>query len=732
MIQTTFGGFLQTTGGVGAAPYVFHFYNSTCALATSPISLAASGLMLHYANVSGLDPGANAVKDQLGGPSSNSTTGNATTSTAFPAASSTFTAPTVSSQTWNATARYVSLGSNCAAGSNTNVATCATTVTDPGTITDFNFTFNAAPPNGTTFTITMMHNGAVGTGSTPALSPALQPGTRALPNRKQTVAAGDTIELRVQRTGGTGTLKTTVVATTNASETSTVKYVSLSTQCISATSSTCNVTTVPSPGGTLTSANLTLGAVVPTGDTYTVTLYKNGASTGLTCAITQGRSSCQTAIGGTLSFASAGTDKVELEIERTGGSTLLTTTVTSATITELLGGLTVTAPGVSTTKAGDLVIRIYGTGATSFSTTTTPPPAQSIGPSTATGADDAMQPVINSTPASLATTVTSGAQANWAGQTISLALSAPASLSVPAPSAVAVGDFLLATVTAQGIGSTNTICAPTGWTQIGTTSTSPASGGTSSVSEATFRKLYTASETPPYAFTFGASCTGGTAVTPVNAEATGMIVRYTGVTTASPIDGTPPAASIGTNGTAASPITAPGYTTTLNGDQIVRLYGTGSTSFVSGAGARVERVGPGDEQRHQRHGADDRRPDRLRLIDPEQHVRQLERPNRCARAERVADDHPSGNACLRRPDRRLGHRPSDDRFRQRLHLRARLDLDPHPAVEDEHQRRADLRNRRGSDHARELLERPRNVGCRVVRLHVPDNDLQYDRHRPSR
>jgi Putative Flp pilus-assembly TadE/G-like len=236
-----------------------------------------------------------------------------------------------------------------------------------------------------------------------------------------------------------------------------------------------------------------------------------------------------------------------------------------------------TTPSYSTTAAGDEVVVLYGTGSPSITQTE----ASSPGYVTSSGIEDSVQDA----PGPIAANTATGSSSdNWTARTVALEPSLPSSLVLPSPQAATYGDFLLATVTARGLGATGGVCAPSGWTQVGSSSTSPTSGGGGSVTEATFWKFYAGSDTVPYSFSFESSPGGPCTAT---AAATGIIVRYTGVNPQTPIDpGTTgiPAAKTGSGTTLTAPgSSAPQYTTTANGDQIVQLYGTGSTTLTGTA-----------------------------------------------------------------------------------------------------------------------------------------------------
>jgi acid phosphatase type 7 len=135
------------------------------------------------------------------------------------------------------------------------------------------------------------------------------------------------------------------------------------------------------------------------------------------------------------------------------------------------------------------------------------------------------------------------------------------SLTIPAPAGVQAGDVMLAGISVRGQPA---ITPPAGWVQVrmdvnGTTQ-----------KQVVYYKVATGSESGPYTWTF-----------PVSRAATGGILDYTGVNTASPID-----ASGGlVTATASRSISAPSITTTVGGDQLVGFFCvTGNNTFTPPAG----------------------------------------------------------------------------------------------------------------------------------------------------
>ena len=131
-----------------------------------------------------------------------------------------------------------------------------------------------------------------------------------------TVNSGDTIALAIQQTAGTAfSLSSSASASASETLTATTHYVSLATSCAGINVTDCDDATVPTPGGSLTTASLTFGNNVPAGDTFTVTLYRNDTSTGLSCTIAATKNNC--AVSGTPRAVNAN-DTLELQVTRNG------------------------------------------------------------------------------------------------------------------------------------------------------------------------------------------------------------------------------------------------------------------------------------------------------------------------------------------------------------------------------------------------------------------------------
>ena len=140
--------------------------------------------------------------------------------------------------------------------------------------------------------------------------------------------SSDKIVLVVSRTSGSGTSYTgngSATATAGGSWSSGNWYTSLSANCTSQTVGSCNTTPA---AGTITSATFSFASAIGSSTAYSVTLYKNGASTGSSCTVGNSQTSCT--ISG-LSLAVNGTDTVVLVVNRTSGTSYTGTASTSYT-----------------------------------------------------------------------------------------------------------------------------------------------------------------------------------------------------------------------------------------------------------------------------------------------------------------------------------------------------------------------------------------------------------------
>jgi hypothetical protein len=148
-----------------------------------------------------------------------------------------------------------------------------------------------------------------------------------------------------------------------------------------------------------------------------------------------------------------------------------------------------------------------------------------------------------------------------------------ATLNIPKPTSTAIGDFLLAQVSAGGTDTSQHICAPSGWTSIRRTTQG------SDVAIHTFYKFAAAGDNAVSTYQFAvrdaASCTG----TNRSKRMSGGIVRYTGVDTTTPVE-----AHSGNVGPSSNTLTAASVNASA-GARVVAFYGlkknTGLTPLAS-------------------------------------------------------------------------------------------------------------------------------------------------------
>ncbi len=233
-------------------------------------------------------------------------------------------------------------------------------------------------------------------------------------------------------------------------------------------------------------------------------------------------------------------------------------------------GTTLTALPVSTVTASTRIVRIYGTGATSFNSPPTPPTYTSPAAAMTTGISDAAQAATGTSGSATAAAPSD----NWVTLTLALRPQFGAtSISIDRPATAVNGDFLLVSVTAQGLGGGN-ICAPNDGTWTLVRQDKQPSNGTG-VGQAVFRSFRSGTAAETYTFTFrsGNCPNGGSALT---LSASAVAVRYTGVDPVNPLD---VAAVAATNNNGAP--TAPSITPVTTNDRVVSLYGTAAASFTS-------------------------------------------------------------------------------------------------------------------------------------------------------
>jgi hypothetical protein len=223
----------------------------------------------------------------------------------------TYSSGTITSQTWSSGAWYTSVSGNCASQTAGN---CNTTPA-AGTITSATFSFGSAIGGSSQYSVQLYRSGSA-QGSTCTINGG-QTGCTISGLSVSVNGSSDTIVLVVTRTSGTGTSYTgtgSASAIRAGSWSSGNWYTSISSSCASQTAGSCNTTPT---AGTISSASFSFGSAIGSSSSYSVTLYKNGASTGSSCAIGSNGTGCT--ISG-LSLAVNGTDTVVLVVSRTSGS----------------------------------------------------------------------------------------------------------------------------------------------------------------------------------------------------------------------------------------------------------------------------------------------------------------------------------------------------------------------------------------------------------------------------
>jgi Tfp pilus assembly protein PilV len=215
------------------------------------------------------------------------------------------------SGTWSSGNWYTSVSANCASQTSTN---CGTTPA-AGTITGASFSFGSAIGGSSSYSVTLYKNGA-STGSSCTIGGG-QTGCTISGASVAVNGTTDKIVLVVSRTSGTGTSYTgtaTATATAGGSWSAGNWYTSLSANCTSQTAGSCNTTPA---AGTITGASFSFASAIGSSASYSVTLYKNGASTGSSCTVAASQTGCT--ISG-LNLAVNGTDTVVLVVNRTAGT----------------------------------------------------------------------------------------------------------------------------------------------------------------------------------------------------------------------------------------------------------------------------------------------------------------------------------------------------------------------------------------------------------------------------
>ena len=232
-------------------------------------------------------------------------------------------------------------------------------------------------------------------------------------------------------------------------------------------------------------------------------------------------------------------------------------------------------PAALTTAAGDELVGLYASDASNLALTGSTILAAGNGLSPSSGATNAA-PGAGSHSPSTATTAPNAE--DWTTETIALKPLSNRGIVVQRPGPQAANDFILVTVTANGLPTGNNICAPNDgtWTELNNAMVTSTSGGVTT-SQATYYSDRFGNSPESYLFTFQTNCSAtGTAIP---ASATAVAARFVGVNPITPIDVDAAGNQIFANA-------PPGAGTTVNpspvlpnhiGDWVIGLYGTAST-----------------------------------------------------------------------------------------------------------------------------------------------------------
>jgi Tfp pilus assembly protein PilV len=215
---------------------------------------------------------------------------------------------TAATGSWSGGNWYTSVSASCTS----QTAGACNTTPAAGTITGATFSFASAIGSSTAYTVTLYKNGA-STGSSCTIGNSQSSCT--ISGLSLAVNGTDTVVLVANRTSGTsytGTATTSLA--TLGSWGASNSFVSLSASCASLTAGSCNTTPA---AGTITSASFSFGSAIGATSSYSVTLYKNGASTGSSCTVAGSQTGCT--IGGASVSVNGSSDTVVLVVARTSG-----------------------------------------------------------------------------------------------------------------------------------------------------------------------------------------------------------------------------------------------------------------------------------------------------------------------------------------------------------------------------------------------------------------------------
>ena len=238
-------------------------------------------------------------------------------------------------------------------------------------------------------------------------------------------------------------------------------------------------------------------------------------------------------------------------------------------------------PGaITTTVAGDELVSLFGSGATSLNSTIA---VAGNGLAPAGGVNNVNPPPQHNPGANTPASATSNASASWTAETIALQPLLKTGIIVQRPPTPNQNDFLVVTVTATGLTSGN-ICAPNDgtWTELnGAMTTETANGLTTD--QATWYGFRGSASPESYTFTFNSNASCSASGTPLTASATALAVRFTGVNPITPVDENAQGLVTGTtkgpgstNAVGLGATVSPPHT----GDWAVTMFGTGATGLT--------------------------------------------------------------------------------------------------------------------------------------------------------
>jgi hypothetical protein len=233
----------------------------------------------------------------------------ALTKAAGPGAFSAGAAAIVDDTGWSSATWFTSLSAAC----RSQLAGSCTTTPAAGTLTNVGFAFASPVPVGSSYAVTLYKSGAsTGLGCTIAA------GSSACTIAADvSVNGSEAVALAVTKTAGvTHVAAGTATATNDTGWGTSTWFTSVSASCRSQNAATCATTPA---AGTITGASYSFASAIAAGASYTVTLYKNGTSTGSSCIVAAGQSRCS--MSGLSVAVNGSSDKIVLGVQKTAGTT---------------------------------------------------------------------------------------------------------------------------------------------------------------------------------------------------------------------------------------------------------------------------------------------------------------------------------------------------------------------------------------------------------------------------